>query len=532
MTDSLSMPTKHSGIACKTCRRRGRKCTRELPACQSCLDKGLECEGYPLKWAGLASRGYLAGKQNRNIDTRNSNRHTRASHSSEQRPKRVIPPASQARSLPEPAEGRESLFNDILNLSEWTPSDFQVAASLCQDDALENEENTVVSLQDSSDNHEENALNLDMQVALMPRPAPDMNLFNIPSDLKFILNYHVHEVAAKLCVDNNALQNPYREYIYPMALQRPALLYACAAMSSVHYSTRQQNDVFFVEALRLRGKALSRLQESLWSSDGALDESNLATILMLILCDMCMGGHSNFEMYFTFAKSLIDLRGPNRTWNNFVEQYISWLDIMSCASTSRKPVFSLRDVTSVKEARTDWSHDVVPCAAGLFEILLEIVNLSKNDGLDATEVTAQLELLKIRVLSSPIRTERGMPWYHLTEAYRYGILLYMILLFDIDSDEDEVMWLVSSIIQHAKSTPSYSGWSDQLLWPLFHAGLKISDTRRQDWLRSRFLEMQLSGGFRNVSSAQAALEKVWTGGFSGSYFALLVEEGIGDMLVV
>lgn len=55
-------PDRQSGIACKTCRRRGRKCDRALPKCISCHRRGVECEGYPLRWVGLAARGHKAGR--------------------------------------------------------------------------------------------------------------------------------------------------------------------------------------------------------------------------------------------------------------------------------------------------------------------------------------------------------------------------------------------------------------------------------------------------------------------------------------
>ena len=42
------------GIACKTCRRRGRKCDRKLPTCMSCSLRGAECEGYVLRWVNTA----------------------------------------------------------------------------------------------------------------------------------------------------------------------------------------------------------------------------------------------------------------------------------------------------------------------------------------------------------------------------------------------------------------------------------------------------------------------------------------------
>ena len=52
------------GIACKTCRRRGRKCDRNLPTCRSCSIRGVECEGYVLRWVDTAAGGTSAGKIN------------------------------------------------------------------------------------------------------------------------------------------------------------------------------------------------------------------------------------------------------------------------------------------------------------------------------------------------------------------------------------------------------------------------------------------------------------------------------------
>ena len=529
---------RYHGAACKTCRRRGKKCTRELPTCKSCRDREVECEGYALKWAGLASRGFLAGNNDASKITSRNRKQSSKTGEPNGRPRK--------RNKPRPETENQTLADleiDAAEISDmndlpfvWQASDVQQPEVLthentCYDDIeIDIEAETSIYFAQTL---EEDVIELpffDSQIALIPTPRGAMNFFEIPSELKFILDYHVRECAAKLCVDNNTPLNPYRQYIYPLALRKPALLYACAATSSMHYGTRQGNPTFSLDALRLRGKALSRLKESMWSGEGAIDEANLATILMLILCDLCMGGHSNFEMYFSFAKCLIDARGALRTPNNFVEQYISWMDIMSSASTSRKPAFSLTDIKTLRNSQTSWDYDVVPCAADVFDILSEVVDLYKNSGIADADI--QLDILKTRVLTSPLRTERGMPWFHLTEAYRHAVLLYMDLLFELDTSEDDTAWLVSSIVHHAKATPSYSGWSDQLLWPLFHAGLKITDGRRQAWLREKIAEMQVSGGFSNCSSAMDALELVWSGQFTGRYVDLAVKEGVGDMMVV
>lgn len=38
------------GVACITCRRRGRKCDKTHPACNACISRGRLCEGYLLRW--------------------------------------------------------------------------------------------------------------------------------------------------------------------------------------------------------------------------------------------------------------------------------------------------------------------------------------------------------------------------------------------------------------------------------------------------------------------------------------------------
>lgn len=48
--------------ACKTCRLRGKRCDRTLPACMSCTQRGVVCDGYVTRWVGLAARGKLAGE--------------------------------------------------------------------------------------------------------------------------------------------------------------------------------------------------------------------------------------------------------------------------------------------------------------------------------------------------------------------------------------------------------------------------------------------------------------------------------------
>jgi hypothetical protein len=125
-----------------------------------------------------------------------------------------------------------------------------------------------------------------------------------------------------------------------LAFNSPALLYACAALAACHFRVRLQDESYLVKSLRFKGKAMKLLQKNLYHEETAKDPSNLAAILMLSLCDVsppicdkklslrftkiCLGGQYKFEAHFQGARRLIELRGTERTKDNFVEQYIAW----------------------------------------------------------------------------------------------------------------------------------------------------------------------------------------------------------------
>lgn len=209
---------------------------------------------------------------------------------------------------------------------------------------------------------------------------------------------------------------------------------------------------------------------------------------------------------------------------------------MAAASHSRQPVFSCQDTEGfLNGSGRNWSFDVFPCTSEQFKLVCEAVRLYKGDFIaeyPSPETVHHVEEIKQRLLQSPSQSDRGKHWFHLTEAYRYAILLYIVRLFQCDIDEYEIDWLVSSVFYHARSTPPASGWSDQLLWPLFHAGLEVRDSKRHEWVRERAQCMQTSGGFGNVQSALNILEGVWAGERPTRYLDLMLGFGSVNLLLI
>jgi hypothetical protein len=209
---------------------------------------------------------------------------------------------------------------------------------------------------------------------------------------------------------------------------------------------------------------------------------------------------------------------------------------MAAASHSRPTVFSSQEISNLLgESGNSWSFDAIPCPSDQFQIVSEIVTLYKSQ-LDpdspSAETLTQVQEIKQRLLQRPAHCDRGLNWLHMTEAYRFAIILYLLRLFSCAIDEFELDWLVSSVLYHARATPPASGWSDQLLWPLFHAGLELKDTRRQEWVRERARCMQSSGGFGNVQSALVLLEGVWNGQRPAKYIDLMLGRGSGTVLLI
>lgn len=209
---------------------------------------------------------------------------------------------------------------------------------------------------------------------------------------------------------------------------------------------------------------------------------------------------------------------------------------MAAASHSRSTVFSSQEImTLLGESGDKWSFDAIPCPSDQFQIVCEIITLYKSQPYpdnSSIQTLTQVSEIKQRLLERPAHCERGQNWLHMTEAYRFAIILYLLRLFSCDIDEFELDWLVSSVLYHARATPPASGWSDQLLWPLFHAGLELQDAKRQEWVRERARCMQSSGGFGNVQSALFLLESVWKGKRPAKYIDLMLGRGSGTLLLI
>jgi len=192
---------------------------------------------------------------------------------------------------------------------------------------------------------------------------------------------------------------------------------------------------------------------------------------------------------------------------------------MGATTASRMPRLSSADVkAALNKFKTPqgraWGFDVFHCPIDLFEYIADITMLYKLQCRSETRRPDVLE--KALLLGHCVKTwnfadPTSGPRFHMVEAWRSGILLYLDRLFQLPKDVFDAPSLVSGILDHAKAVPSRTSWSYSMLWPLFQAGLSLrhDECERKEWLRSELNTMFQALGCYHPHHAIEALEQVW-----------------------
>jgi hypothetical protein len=161
---------------------------------------------------------------------------------------------------------------------------------------------------------------------------------------------------------------------------------------------------------------------------------------------------------------------------------------------------------------------VFPCPIDLFEYIADITVLYKlqpntSMGTSGWADTVQRATILGRGVSAwSSSTVYSSHTSHVVGAWHKGILLYVMRLFYLPHDKtfDEES-LKSDIFQHANAVPPATRWGFSMLWPLFQAGLCLTDDHDQErrWLVQRLDTMLRAVGCRQFDIALSTLQVVW-----------------------
>ncbi|KAF2670968.1 hypothetical protein BT63DRAFT_453340 [Microthyrium microscopicum] len=482
------------GTACKTCRRRGKKCDRSLPTCTSCSKRGVTCEGYNFRWVGVAARGPLAGQAKPVADDEVDSTPAR-----KQRRSQVVetPDIDPDINHGEQLQGNNS-DQAMVTSSTTSPEShthiFESPASSAEDNdsqatAIFRQQNWSVS-----------------------------NVLELTGDsLEGLVQYYGRELSTAFYLGKGPEDTPYASHILPLVRSVPSVRCAVAALASCHLGNRLDEDQLKIQSLQLRLKATELLREDLMSAGDEYNLACLACMLLLAQLDLCSGDCYEFGTHLEAASHLLKLHGSDGTDRGFFEQRILWLDIMGSTTTSRMPYWTSKDIkATLNKFRTpsgrEWGFDVFSCPIDLLEYIADITVLYKQNTAEIGEDTIQKAVrFGNAVKEWDAVNNDSDPRSHIVEVWRQGILLYLIRIFQLPNEVFNTSGLIDSIYHHVRATPVKKSWNVSTTWPLFQTGLLLShkDEEAKNWIRTELLTNYQSLGCFNLNRGVMVLEQIW-----------------------
>ncbi|QGA16161.1 hypothetical protein EYB26_003828 [Talaromyces marneffei] len=450
------------GIACKTCRRRGRKCDQTLPKCMRC---GVECEGYPLRWVGLAARGRMAVRTYQSVADDSAPRKQQASVS-------LISKNGDSN------VGVDQQLSDVRNLHLF-PS--------------------------------------------LRRPTWTMPAtLRLLDGLQVFIKYYERDISTAFYLGHGPAETPYTHHILPMAKNVPCIRYAVAATASCHMGNRLQNKRFKIQSLQLRLEATQALRQQLINDAEQTDISLIACMILLAQLDLCSGDCLEFGTHLKAASDIVKRHGSDGTDRGFFQQRLAWLDIMGATTSSRMPHLKPEHVqASLNKFKTPsgrkWGFDVFDCPIDLFEYIADITVLHKL--YTSSRIPSDNALRKAIALGNATRTWNGSGMLSdqrqdMVEIWRHGILLYLVRLFQLSDEILNTSDLLDNVFSRARKLSSEMERKFSTSWPLFQAGLCLrrESHERKQWLRNEFASQFRTLGCWNPKLAIDVLAKFWQTG--------------------
>ncbi|KIW68114.1 hypothetical protein PV04_04081 [Phialophora macrospora] len=524
---ATSRPHVHP-TACRTCRRRGRKCDKTLPTCQSCKDRSVVCEGYVTRWAGVAARGRLRGKSIPVL----LDEDTGGKRSAE---KGVAPArtAALARSSPE-ARAPRTRRRQSQDVPQSPPdSAALVVEQIIPESEVDGLGNTFRSRHPLAVNAF-NGFDDDVLSALPVLGPPFLRPLSQIND-----STHppvVYDLSTIPYLGSNPEKSPYLLYVYPLTDRVLPLRYALAASAACHLASRFQNDALKAKGSEWHLKATELLRQRLQSrASSPVDLGTLMSILMMAQTDMCTGDCAEFDAHIPAAKAFVDEHGPTLPDRSYCEQRLAWLDIMRSTTSDRFLTFTSPDLKKVfsryraaPQAAREWGNEAFACPIDLLEYIVDVTVLYKLQprgrlfSADALDKATRL-LARVAAWTAPCEYYSDQ-MARVVSAWHAGIQLYVVRLFRLHQQRGgdppiDTSALVEQALRPARALRRPpDAWSHASLWPLFQAALWLEgpddhhqgDERR---LVIHFLHTLLrASGCRQFQVAATTLDKVWKSG--------------------
>ena len=257
----------------------------------SCSRKGVECEGYNLRWVGAAARGPMAG-------------HTyapgaRAGGSSVARKRRTPGKAKLLRGngTGRPENSQSKTASNTSSCKAHThDADDTFASQQTGSRSLQNQDWSLSSIVSSED--------ID---GLVEYCRYRIHHVRIRPGLIHILDGR--ELDKAFYLGKDPVETPYARHIEPLTKSVSYIRYAVAALAACHLGNRANDAQAKTQSLHLRVKAIEMLRANLKSRNNGLDMECLAGMLLLTQLDVrvslarCLRGIAN--NYGSYALEIV-----------------------------------------------------------------------------------------------------------------------------------------------------------------------------------------------------------------------------------
>ena len=254
----------------------------------------------------------------------------------------------------------------------------------------------------------------------LSRSLPSLSIGKTPG-LQFLIDYY-DRVISPVIVAFDGPTNPYRSHILRLAVESETLQHAIAALSASNLRMRRgQNpldrtrhsisdstygnsvrkssiahslmDVGLdrlsqtsptepsVEELYHKSASIKALNEQLADPKRRMDDSILATLLMLCLYHICDTGVAKFKTQFAGVKKILALRGgtagTNSKATNWLTIMFTWFDAMTATVNNREGQFEGDDVEWSALNGDEWAlENLAGCDGRLFKTIAKLGRLN------------------------------------------------------------------------------------------------------------------------------------------------------------
>ncbi|RAK81603.1 fungal specific transcription factor domain-containing protein [Aspergillus fijiensis CBS 313.89] len=344
-----------------------------------------------------------------------------------------------------------------------------------------------------------------------------------PSDTKLIhetlistrnqslLLYFETRVCSALATETGQTTNPYRAYILPLAHTDLGTLHAVLALASCHqHSSRahrptNKRDVTAMFEHQLAGmQSLGSLliREELYGLNAEEVDILLATVLLLVLYDICESGICSHGVHLTgtayicrkICQQPIATVSPRTA---FLITILAWLDLLRGFSGAEELAEELAYDDGTHQHVRDFDHislsETFGCPGELFYRISGVINsgqqylagtLSVSEFEHILEAAAQF--FRTWDADSEKRAALGSEQKALAEAYRHTCIIRVLRFPDtwrIPCEDPMIAASVVGILDAAASIPTASPCFKRPLFPLFIAGAETSVPHQQRFRR-------------------------------------------------